>query len=187
MAFRFFHLITDGDEPTPTLQALVEEPAKRPQHIGVLVKSAYADIISHDLTKMTPKMLEEAMGAYNVQGDTRRKAIAFFLRAAKYAELPMHPLLTSQTRNSSNGVRKKRKAKDSVAETTTYTPLAPYKPASGSSESVTLENGGTVTLQLDVDLVKLRGNDRTFVFDLIDKIQAYKDAQGHDGEEDEEE
>ena len=68
-----------------------------------------------------------------------------------------------------------------------FTPVIPIPPSSGSSESVTLENGGTVTLRLAVDLVKLRGNDRVFVFDLIDKIQAYKDALAAQGPEEEEE
>jgi ribosome assembly protein YihI (activator of Der GTPase) len=41
-----------------------------------------------------------------------------------------------------------------------------------------------------VEIVKLRGEDRAFVFDLIDRIQAYQDKVGAaaeaEGEEDDE-
>ena len=74
MALRFFNLVDELDQPTPALQRLVDSPDKRQEHIAALLSYAYKDILSHDLTKMTPKMLEEYMGQYNVSGDTRRKA-----------------------------------------------------------------------------------------------------------------
>ncbi|MGB7353823.1 MAG: hypothetical protein WBD06_08975, partial [Acidobacteriaceae bacterium] len=117
MAFRFLGLINDADEPSPGLQRLVAPDNKegRPKLIAALLQHAYRPVLDHDLTKMTPKMLDEEFAQYGVQGDTRRKAVAFFLRAAKFAELPMHPLLSAQTRNSVTGPRRKRK-KNAEAE-----------------------------------------------------------------------
>lgn len=47
----------------------------------------------------------------------------------------------------------------------------------GSEELLTinLRSGGTVSLTATVSLVKLRGEDRAFLFDLIDKLQAYEE------------
>jgi len=36
-----------------------------------------------------------------------------------------------------------------------------------------LGSGGTVTLTVNVDVVKLSTEDRAFVFDLIDRVNAY--------------
>ncbi len=44
-----------------------------------------------------------------------------------------------------------------------------------SSHRVALTSGGTVVLSLSVDLFGLTGDDRDFVFDLIDRIRAYAD------------
>lgn len=185
MALRFFRLISDTDEPTRALYVLVEESSKRPQHIGELVRDAYADIIAHDLTKMTPKMLEDAMGAYGVQGDTRRKAIAFFLRAAKYAEMPMHPLLTSQTRNASNGVRRKRKARDGAADT-----QAPVTPPVSSQTTdtkvVKLPSGTVVTLHIAANWLDMSPEERTYVFGLVDHLHDHPGLDEPEEEEDEE-
>jgi hypothetical protein len=44
----------------------------------------------------------------------------------------------------------------------------------GSSRSVTLKSGGSLTLHVSADLLSLAGEDRKFVFDLIDKLEEYE-------------
>lgn len=116
MALRFFGLVNDDGVPTVALQRLIDGKDKRQEQMGALLRYAYKDIIDHDLTKMTPRMLEDAMSAYNVSGDTRRKAVGFFLRAAKFADFSMHPLLYGQIRETGNGSRKKRQKAGRSAE-----------------------------------------------------------------------
>src|SRR5579862_3142340 len=109
MALRFFGLVDEGDRPTEALHDFVaSKGADRSAQFAVLLNIAYSDLLAHDLTKMTPKMLDDAMEQYGVAGETKRKAVTFFLKAAKFAGIPMHPLLSSQVRNT--GPRK-RKAK----------------------------------------------------------------------------
>jgi hypothetical protein len=175
MALRFFDLLDDEDRPTPALHRLIEAgPEKRQEHIGSLLHHSYHSIIEHDLTKMTPRMLEEAMEAYNVSGDTKRKAVTFFLQAARFAELPMHPLLQSTIRKSP-GSRKKRVSRESSTEVG-GTPNTGYqsKPQGGETRTIPLKSGGEVSLRYSVDLFALSTEDRNFVFGLVDMLRTYE-------------
>src|SRR5690348_4798725 len=106
MAFRFLDLVDDEDRPMPALLRMVEQPEQRTDHVRALIFHAYRTIVDHDLTKMTPKMLDDAMSEYNVNGDTKRRAVSFFLQAARFAGIPMHPLLSGQMRTQSGSRRR---------------------------------------------------------------------------------
>jgi hypothetical protein len=184
MAFRFFDLVDDQDRPTDLLRGLVEDKDNRTGVLTTILNSSYTALIDHDLTKMTPKMLEDEMERYNVTGDTKRKAVTFFLRAAKYVGMPMHPLLSSMVRNS--GPRKRRTKRLIVSEPAASADLAVDNTRTqGSTKTVRLSNGGTVTLTISSDPFTLPSEDRKFVFDLVDTLQGY--ATAHPISEDEEE
>ncbi len=189
MALRFFKLVDAEDHPTQLLHELVEQKDNRPAMFILLLNEAYGALLGHDLTKMTPKMLDDEMERYNVTGETKRKAVTFFLKAAKYAEFPMHPLLASQVRNT--GPRKKRiKRPGYVAEMNggtdpAYSPNLP--PAGGGGKVIKLSNGGTLSLSISADPFTLPAQDRSFVFELIDKINEYEAAHPSDETAEEEE
>jgi hypothetical protein len=182
MAFRFFDLVDSSDRPTEALHTLVSAE-NRPTEMGNLLTIAYADLLDHDLTKMTPKMLDDAMEEYGVTGETKRKAVTFFLKAAKYAGFPMHPLLSGQVRNT--GPRKK-KARRSEENDDIEFDAPPQQSNSGAKPKVIrLSNGGTLSLLISADPFTLPADDRKFVFELIDKLQEYESA--HSSNEDAEE
>ena len=189
VAFRFFGLIDEKDEPTKDLVNLVEHPQLRVQGVERMMRLSYPRIFDeHDLTKTTPKMLEDAMSLYGVQGDTRRKAVAFFLRAAKYAELPMHPLLSAQTRNSNAGVRRKRKALEGAAAPTPAGPQIPNAgTGDGKTKTITLPSGTVVTLTIVADWLDMKEPERDYIFGLIDSLQQVPSAEDSDEEEEVEE
>lgn len=184
-AFHFLGLLDDDDRPTKLLQSLVEQSDQRPSLVGEMLHGAYIDVLAHDLTKTTPKMLEELMEQYNVQGDTKRKAIAFFLRAAKYAEIPMNHLLSAGMRNTSNAVRKKRKA--TAAATTTAN--GQQTPAAESSQvvskTVLLPSGTAITLHIQANWIDMVQTERDYVFGLIDYLRQYTTAVGEDDDDEE--
>jgi hypothetical protein len=177
MALRFFGLIDENDAPTPGLQRLVapENKERRPEHIKALLRHAYRDILEHDLTRMTPKMLLEFMEQYNVQGDTRRKAMAFFLRAATYADLPMHPLLAAQIRNTAPVRRKRKKNAEPDLNGVAENPLGTQVQQTGSSNARTkvikLASGTAITLTIDANWLEMSTAERDYVFGLVDKLQ----------------
>jgi antitoxin component of MazEF toxin-antitoxin module len=185
MALRFFSLVNEYDEPTPALQRLVDGKEKRKEHVAALLRHAYRDVVEHDLTKMTPRMLEQAMDQYNVSGDTRRKAVGFFLRAAKFAEIPMHPLLMGQIRETGTGTRKKKAKSAKPNEpngggpsTQTFPPVV-----DASRKTIQLASGGAVTLEISANPFLMSASDRTFVFELIDKLHTYAGTEPATDEE----
>lgn len=186
MALRFFGLVDDEDRPTELLHELAAKKENRAEHFVRLLNFSYTALLAHDLTKMTPKMVEDEMERYNVTGDTKRKAVTFFLRMAKFAGMPMHPLLSSQVRNT--GPRRKRGSKRNLESTIV---VAPNSADSGilsrKTKSVDLRSGnGVVALTLSYDPFSLSKEDRKFVFELIDKLQEYEDGNGS-GDDTEEE
>ncbi len=172
MALRFFGLVNDEDKPTPALQRFVDQKQRRQEHIAALLRYSYRDLIDRDLTKMTPRMLDEAMEQYHVTGETKRKAVTFFLQAAKFAELPLHPLLSGQIRNT--GPRKKRSRKDNGGGEEPAPPQPITSPPHGSVKTLELKSGGTLTLSISVDVFSMSSEDRKFVFGLIDRLQEYQ-------------
>lgn len=85
-ALRYFELISQDGKPTHTLERLVQaEGADRQKLLQELLKHHYPFILNDgiNLQNATPKMLQEAFTNAGVSGDTTRKAMAFFLSAAK--------------------------------------------------------------------------------------------------------
>lgn len=175
MALRFFGLVDDEDRPTDRLHVLVEDKESRAAILSTLLKSSYADLLKHDLTKMSPKMVEDEMEQYNVTGETKRKAVTFFLKAAKFADIPMHPLLSSQVRNT--GPRKKRANKRNLdGATIAITPDTASGVTTKKTREIQLSSGGTVELSLSFDPFALTAADREFVYGLVDTLKAYEEA-----------
>lgn len=174
VAFRFFGLVDDADVPAlPLLENLANaDETHRKVLLKPLIEHAFQPIIAHDLTKMTPSMLSEEMESFGISGDTLRKSVTFFLQVAKYLDLPLSPYLKDKTRSSPKTRRVVRV--QTTPPTANGSSSAPAPTATGSSTSVTLRGGGTVTMNVTADVWKMPSDDRAFVLDLIDKIQAYE-------------
>lgn len=180
-AYRFFQLVDASNKPTPMFQQLVKsKDDNRKAMIIELLETGYPEIMQHELSTMTPKMLDELLEKYNVSGETKRKAGTFFLQAAKYAGASLSTFLTEKIRNTSP----RRKRIVDKADTEARFERQQYVPASsGHTRSITLSGGGTVTLTVSVDLFALGKEDRDFVFSLIDQLQQYE--TDHPSDEDE--
>lgn len=165
-SYRFFGLIDGNDKPTTILQRIVQNKNERPSVVAELLKSSYPEIMAHDLSTMTMAILEELIGKHNVSGTTKKKAITFFLQAAKYAGLPLSTFI--QVRSTS-GPRRRRARNDDGPEERT---VVEWK-TTGSEKVVELNSGGTVTLRVSVDFLSLNEADRKFVFDLVDRLGNY--------------
>ena len=190
MALRFVGFVDENDAPTPALHRFVENKERRPEMMASLLRHSYRDIIDRDLTKMSPKMLSDAMEQYNVSGDTKRSAVRFFLRAAQFADLPMHPLLSGQMRNSPGNRKKRAPANKRSVDSYSQFVVTPNSTESGvtarNTRSIQLSSGGTVTLSLSYDPFALSAEDRQFVFELVDKLKAYAEAHPPSQEEEDE-
>lgn len=181
-AMKFMGLTNEDGKPTATLETLaVADEAERKEKLKQILRERYADLFALDLLKTTPNQLTETMGSsYGVSGDTRGKAVRFFLSAASYVGVPMSRLFKVPGASTvSNGApRKKRKLSPKVVGVThNLEDEEEEQKPSGTSRAVTLRSGGTLTLAASLDLFQLTPADRNFVFELIDKLEAYEKEQ----------
>lgn len=167
-AFRFLALVDERDEPTPPLREMLAGPEARQQVLRRLLEKSYPELVALDLTRTSPRQLEEAVRRHGYTGATLRKAVSFFLQAAAYAGLAMSLPLRKKTRRG--GLRRAAPRH------------APARPAAAAeSRSVRLRSGGALSLTLDVKFLELSREDREFVFRLLDEIAAYEQGGGDPG------
>ncbi|MBA3746339.1 MAG: DUF5343 domain-containing protein, partial [Solirubrobacterales bacterium] len=90
-AARSLDLLDEHGRPTANLKRLVSEPDARPTIIAELLQVKYPDAIA--LGKdATQSQLDEVFRSYDgISGTTTRKAITFYLHAAKFAGIPLSP------------------------------------------------------------------------------------------------
>lgn len=189
-ALKFLGLVADDKRPTDAMVALTAaDEDDRKRALAKILRDRYAPVFAIKLESATARQLQETMDrVYGTSADTRDKAIRFLLNAAEYAGISYSRLLDKAT-SSAGAARAKRPRK-------TTSDLPPVGQASGEPEgesvqtserkdretnaggtgttrSVELTSGGTVTLNVSVDLFDLDEDDHKFVFDLIKKIKDY--------------
>lgn len=171
--FRFLGLIDEQGKPTAALAGLTSDPeSARKQRLAGILREKYEELYKLDLVKASPLQIRQTMShAYGVNGATLERAIRFFVSAAEYCAMPISPLLAGA---KPNGVPKKRRAirvKPIVDESSAEIPetMGP-----GTSRTVKLVSGGSLTLSASLDLFALNSSDRHFVFGLIDKLEEYQ-------------
>jgi hypothetical protein len=171
-AFRFLGLIDNQGVPTAALKSLVQERTNRKAILRKILESSYGRIISLDLTRISPRQFDTAMRAYGMKGETHKKAVSFFLQAAKHSELPMSRLLGKRVRT----VGSRRLARTGPVSNG-LPGLAIRASGDGphqTSKTVTLNCGGSLTLNVDGNFFEMLEDDRQLVFELIDKLREYE-------------
>jgi hypothetical protein len=183
---RFFGLL-DGDKPRPVLEELVAAPPEdRKRQMATLIREKYSPIFSiGDLERVTPKqILDTLQTAYNVSGDTARKASSFFINACKYSEIPLSNTLRKQARMKRSGPSRPRRAKVNGGSDPDQAP-----PGSASSDASrghvapgfydrTVEfPGGQITARVSFDPFSVSPKNRDFVFRLVDMLKDFEAQQ----------
>lgn len=102
-------LIDEDGKPQPRLVEMVSDPDSRPRLIGEVLRERYPEAVALGDTNATTDELVEIFRGYGVQGDTARKAIAFYINAAKYAgDIPLSPHFKTPTVRTGTGSNRKR-------------------------------------------------------------------------------
>jgi len=172
-AFKFLNLIDDKGNPTTALKSLVENKTDRKALLRKIIEASYKPLVSAGLPHMTPKMFNDLMDTYGMTGETRNKVAAFFIQAAKYAEIPMSPLLSKR---GGRGTARRRKTNETTEDE--YVFHTAESAAPGNIRTVELKGGGKLTLILSVNMFDLVGDERDFVFSVIDECQQYENRRG---------
>jgi hypothetical protein len=177
-ALRFLGLIDENDQPTPQLTELVNQEGKRPELIAELVRQRYAPALKDlDLDRATMGLVDGAFkDAYQMEGETLRKAETFFIHAAQFGKLPLSPHIAKRLRKGrppkigKGNIRPK--VKTSVATPSTVPPQAGA--LGTNAKTISLRSGGSVTVTIAFDLFTVNEADRRFCFDLIDTLRKYE-------------
>lgn len=186
-ALRFLGLIDEEGITQPIFDRLVHDEAHRAEILREILEERYAPILEMDLTKATPKQLQEAMQShYSFRGSTLEKAVSFFLQASVYAGIPVSARLSNRVRGRSGGQALRRtKAnrirssvgraaeRDTVSASSVPRSQGPQS-MRGATKTVSLRSGGTLTLIAEVDVMVLDEIDRQFMFSLIDRLREYE-------------
>jgi hypothetical protein len=179
-AFKFLGLINDDGLVQENLQRLVDPGRDRKLVLREILEQSYPKIVSLGHTNASPAQLSEAMREYGVTGETLEKAERFFLQAAQFTELQLSPLWKKARRVTTSERRKARSMKPRKPpsrEDKEPKPEGGIPTKTRDLMTVELQSGGTVVLGVTVDVTKMSMEDRSFVFDLIDKMRAYENGQ----------
>ena len=182
---RFLGLL-DGDKPTKELEILVSSSLgdERSQiFVNILTKS-YRNIPFEELARATPSMIKEWFRVYPIDGHTLRKATTFFINAAREAQIPMSNSIIKMTKsrriNSQQQIKSLNAASEEIATINKRTSAVNKLQDSETlrnSTTIPLSNGGTVVVDVAVNLFSLSEEDRSFVFSIVDLAKSYTSSK----------
>lgn len=180
-SMKFMGLLT-GDRPLGDLESLVQaDIEERRIVLAVILKDSYKAVPFEELSRATPNMVREWFRAYPIDGHTLRKAISFFVNAAREARLPMSKAVNKMAKSKSV-TRGQVSSRLPLVATNEKSKLAQTFTSHTNREHVTktvleLESGGMVTIDLSVDLFRLSDEDRRFVLQLVDLTKSYSNSK----------
>jgi hypothetical protein len=109
-AARSLGLLDPAGKPSQRLVSLVKNPDQRPVLVRAMIEENYSDALALG-TNATQQQLEEVFRAYpGISGGTVRKAIAFYMHAARAAEIQLSPHFRAVRTSGSTGAAKQASA-----------------------------------------------------------------------------
>lgn len=183
---RFLNLVQEQGASNERLYQFVKaEGTDRQRLLREMLTEAYTFVWADnfDLSSATGAEFDERFRRV-ATGDTARKAEAFFLAAAKDAEMPISRFITARGSRSAHprtrrpGAQNGSSGKASQAQRENQTDhLKPPNPfTAANTKSVTFARGGTLTLSFSADLFTLDRSERDFVLDLIDRLNEFEQS-----------
>ncbi len=124
-ALRSLGLMTDDGVVTQRLIDLVERPSERKPLFAVILRERYPEPVRLGEANATQAELEEAFRPSGIGGATLRKAVAFYLHAAEFADIPLSPFFRTPSATSDTSAPRRRRARAASRTTPTAAPTAP--------------------------------------------------------------
>jgi hypothetical protein len=177
-ALRSLGLIDLAGVPTPDLFRITKSPGEElPLFMQQTIFKLYPEVV--DLAERNGsagQLVELFKLLFSVQGSTLEGAIRFYIDASNYAGIPVGAHFRAPTRPRPVGAAPRRPAlKAAPQKNVSSAPSHGGTSALGAStQRVALESGGSLVLTVNVDIFGLSEADRTFVFDLVDRVKKYQ-------------
>lgn len=175
---RFFACVDEAGKPNTALLAKLIDKESRREAMLQLLRFHYSGLFALPLATAGPTEVKKWFSD-NATPSTADRARAFFLSAAKQMGIPLHTLVAKGTRSVTGSIkRKRRKLAQKPAESGDLPGATSGEtdiPSGGTTKTVSLRLGaGQLTVKVNVDLWDLQGDDRTFVFAIMDALRAYE-------------
>jgi hypothetical protein len=127
---RTLSFIDDTGAPSDDFQDFIAEAPLRQRITEGVWRRYYADVFATvDVARATADQLSEAFTKLGVAGDTRAKAMIFFVHGAKFADIPVSALIVNgikRVRGSGAGrTRRRETGGDGIGDAATQTTLPP--------------------------------------------------------------
>ena len=112
-ALRFLGLMDENNRPQPELEEMARDRTPQRERCKtimreILPKSYGRAFEGLDLKRASADQFREHFSRYSVDGETRRKAVTFFVNAADYAGIPLSPHITRKAKGAKTNGAKKR-------------------------------------------------------------------------------
>jgi hypothetical protein len=166
--------------PLVDLATASDEEARRVLLEGLIRKFYPVPVRISEMDGTEAQLTEAFRDNYDLSSETRRKSQTFFLHALREAGMKISANFPA-TRAGSGGPGRSKprvtsRTKNGPGKGKSPAQATPAKSASGDSYSVELNSGGTVTLDVSVNLFNLSRDDRNFVIQLVDALRDYREA-----------
>jgi len=140
---KFLGLIDEAGVPTQMLRLLVEHHGgdEWASALELAIRTAYAPVMDVELDKVHGSHLRDKFKeAFGVEGDPQRKAIAFFLFAARDAGMKLSPYLKLRERGPSRGGPRKKREKSEGAGADGHAREEKLTPPGGSLSDIEIKD-----------------------------------------------
>ncbi len=189
-ALKGFGFIDNDQNVEPLLAQFVDgDEDERKAALRQLVQTRYPKQLKVSEQNGTEAMLQQSFtDAFGVGGETRRKAVTFFLQAAKYAGIPLSPNFPATRMGSGKSAPGARKPAKRTAKGGRRKKVVPAVTGTGSEETKTISFGdaGSVTVSVDVRWLELPVETFTALRSAIASLEALgEEPEDEEDEEDE--
>lgn len=167
-AFKFFGLVNDDGTPTSDLRKMADDKSNRTTVFKDVMKRSYVDLMKLDLSKATPGSFDAEIRKYGQEGDTHRKAASFFLAAARWASVPLSPLLLKK---GGLGVTRRKRGTSSKLAPAPVSAIAANGNSNAPSRQFVLPGDTVVTFSTNIDAMHMPSVDREIVFDILQQLE----------------
>lgn len=175
-ALRSFTLIGEGNQVREPFIRMAGGEAAFADAMRAILRHFYAAQVELAEQQATTAQLIESFEPSGYSGSTLRKAMTFFLHAARDCGMPLSPHFRAPS--VSTGTRPRRAAK---AKPKPPPPAAAAETPAAESHSIRLRSGGVVTLSCSTEFLALTREDRDFLFGLVDALRDYEAINRTDG------
>jgi hypothetical protein len=138
-----------------------------------MLRGLYPEVFALGMNSTQGQFLE-AFAARGATGDTRRKAISFFLKACSYAGVQTGTHWKTPPASATGSPRRRTpKGNENGGDQKPFVPPPP-PPPDDHTRVVTLRGGGEISLSVNMNPLVLRGSERKFFNDLVDLLDNYE-------------